>query len=218
MTVPLRTLLGTLLGLLVRLWAWTWRVQCYQDFVAARGRRERVVWAFWHGHQMAIVGAPRRAGTGVLVSWSRDGEIQAAALRRLGLRVHRGSSSRGGAAGLRRLLRALEGGEDIAVAVDGPRGPRHRAKAGAARAAARARAHLVPVGAAAAPAVRLRGVWDHFMVPLPFARVVVQTGAAVEPSNAMARPVVLERAIASASALARARLYRGAAQPMRVKT
>jgi hypothetical protein len=56
------------------------------------------------------------------------------------------------------------------------------------------------------------------MVPLPFARVVVQTGAAVEASNAMARPVVLERAIASASALARARLCRGAAQPMRVKT
>ncbi len=193
-------------------------MQCYEDAAALRGGRDRVVWAFWHGHQMALAGAPRRDRTGVLVSWSRDGEIQAAALTRLGLRVHRGSSSRGGAAGLRRLLRALQGGEDVAMAVDGPRGPRHRAKAGAARAAVRGRAHLVPVGAAAAPAVLLRGAWDHFMIPLPFARVVIQTGKEVDASSAEARTVVLERAISSASVLARARLCRGAAQPMRVNT
>ena len=175
-----------------------------------------MVWAFWHGHQMALAGAPRRARTGVLVSWSRDGSIQAAALRQLGLSVYRGSSSRGGATGLRRLLGALGAGEDIAMAVDGPRGPRHRCKPGAARAAARACARLIPVGAAASPAVLLEGAWDHFMIPLPFARVVIQTGAVVDASTAADRTAVLDRALAAACALARARLCHGVAQPMRV--
>ena len=116
------------------------------------------------------------------------------------------------------MLGAVRAGQDVAMAVDGPRGPRHCAKPGAARIAARARARLVPVGAAASPAVLLRGAWDHFMVPLPFARIVIQVGAAVDARGAVERASLLDQAISSASASARARLCHGAVRPMRVNT
>ncbi len=82
----------------------------------------------------------------VLVSLSRDGAMQARALALQGLRVVRGSSSRGGARGLAALVRAMRrDGADAAFAVDGPRGPRGVVKGGVVVAARAAGAVLVPM-------------------------------------------------------------------------
>ena len=172
-----RTLVGRLIGVLVRCWAGTWRTEC-------RVAPELVVdaqhvFAFWHGQQMPLLAVPRRRPTAVLVSHSRDGALQAGGLGSLGLWVLRGSPSCGGAEGLRRMLGALREGMDAAFAVDGPRGPRYRAKAGAGWVAARSGALLVPVGVAASRRIVLRRSWDRFEIPLPFARVCVFLGAPV---------------------------------------
>jgi lysophospholipid acyltransferase (LPLAT)-like uncharacterized protein len=131
----MRELAGRLLGWLVRAWAWTWRTELV---IAARTPwwgKTPLVFAFWHGQQMALVAARRRRRIAALVSWSRDGEWQTGIMRSLGISVLRGSSSRGGSEGLRRIVRALRQGQDAAFAVDGPRGPLGQAKAGAARVA-----------------------------------------------------------------------------------
>ena len=187
--------LGFFLGLLVRVWIATWRVRIIEhpSLGGAAAARPRVV-AFFHGTQLAFH-VIRRRPTAVLVSHSRDGELQAGALRSLGFRVARGSSSRGGARGLAALLRFLRnGGTDAAFAVDGPRGPYGRAKPGVLLAARRSGALLVPAGCASSRVHVLGRAWDRFQIPWPFARVQIVLGAPVDPAAASAA-VQLEAAI-----------------------
>jgi hypothetical protein len=161
------------------------------------------VLCFLHGAQLPLLAWPRRPGTTVLVSESKDGEILAGAFDVLGLDVCRGSSSRGGARGLAALVRkARDGGADLAFAVDGPRGPRGRAKPGAVLAAVRTGGQLVPMGAACSRG-RALGSWDRFYLPRPFARAAVVLGAPVD-ARAEGALEALDRAIARATDEARA--------------
>jgi lysophospholipid acyltransferase (LPLAT)-like uncharacterized protein len=197
--------LGALVGWLVCVWSRTWRIRLYVHPAAALPQQAAAVFAFWHGQQMALTGLPRRRETLTMVSLSRDGAIQTGVMHTLGIRVVRGSASRAGAKGLRRVVSALRAGVDATLAVDGPRGPLHQAKAGAAWAAAHAGARLVPVGVASSPSLVLR--------PLPFARVVVYLGAGVEAEPASRQPQLLGEAIAAAVEGARRGLRSGLLTP-----
>lgn len=144
--------------------------------------RRPVIYALWHGRLLMVPWvsarlAPIRGGRDirVLASRSRDGELIARFVRRFGLESVRGSSSRGGAAAVRALAAALRAGDDVVVAPDGPRGPRHRVQAGLPALAALSGAPVVPVAFAACPARRLR-TWDAFLVPAPFARCALVFG------------------------------------------
>jgi lysophospholipid acyltransferase (LPLAT)-like uncharacterized protein len=172
--------MGLLVGLLVRAWVATLRVTVLQDGPVAD--RPRVI-AFLHGQQMLLLAARTQlAGrTAVLVSRSRDGDLQTGIMRCLGFRVLRGSSSRGATAGLRAVIRALRAGYDVLLAVDGPRGPRGVPKPGAELASKATSAALVPIAAAASSCWVLGRTWDRFVVPLPFSSVVVRIGEAVRP-------------------------------------
>ena len=165
-----------------------------------------IVFAFWHGQQMLLLAArsTRRRPRGVMVSWSRDGALQSGVMRALGFRVVRGSSSRGGAGGLRGLLRVLRHGGDSVFAVDGPRGPAFQAKRGAALAAVRADALLVPIAASRSSGWRLSRAWDRFEIPRPFSRVVVVVGAPIPAVDAAKTPDMLSGAIQDSCRQARA--------------
>jgi lysophospholipid acyltransferase (LPLAT)-like uncharacterized protein len=63
----------------------------------------------------------------------------------------------------------------VAIAADGPRGPREHVKLGAVAAALSTGAPLIPVAVSARPAWRLR-TWDGFLMPAPWARVRVAYG------------------------------------------
>jgi lysophospholipid acyltransferase (LPLAT)-like uncharacterized protein len=167
-----------------------------------------LIYGVWHGRILIVpwLNARFRRTDGarnvrVLASRSRDGELVAGFVRRFGLDVVRGSSSRGGAAALRELARALQAGEDVAVVPDGPRGPSCRAQAGIVSLAATTGAPIVPLGVAARPARRLRS-WDRFMVPAPFARCAVVFGPPVDVGRHDDREAVrvaIERALQQAT-------------------
>jgi lysophospholipid acyltransferase (LPLAT)-like uncharacterized protein len=167
-----------------------------------------LIYAVWHGRILLVpwlnARFQRMEGARyvrVLASRSRDGELVAAFVRRFGLEVVRGSSSRGGAGALRELARAVQGGQDVAVVPDGPRGPSCRAQAGIVSLAATTGAPIVPLGVAARPARRLRS-WDRFMVPAPFARCAVVFGPAVQVGRDDDREAVraaVERALQDAT-------------------
>ncbi|RYE95155.1 MAG: DUF374 domain-containing protein, partial [Myxococcales bacterium] len=167
---PLRTraraILGVAVGLVARLWVATLRVTVLPPPVPLPDDHPWVL-AFFHGQQFALLRWPRRRPTAVLVSLSRDGDIQARVMPQLGLVVRRGSSSRGGARGLAALLRLLRSGHDAAFAVDGPRGPWGAVHPGAADAAHHARGVLVPLACASSPRLVLGRAWDRFELPLP---------------------------------------------------
>ena len=194
----MRPFLGFLLGILIRCWTATLRVRMELAPELEQGRAAPWVLAFWHGQQMLLAAGRRRRDTVTLVSLSRDGSLQTGVMRALGLVCVRGSSSRGAAAGLRAMVRALRAGRDAVVALDGPRGPLRRAKSGAAGAARLSGVWLVPVSAAASRSITLRNTWDRFEIPWPFARVVIRMGAPLTPEAALDEPALLEEALNAA--------------------
>jgi lysophospholipid acyltransferase (LPLAT)-like uncharacterized protein len=126
--------------------------------------------AFWHRHLLLMPYAYRGKRISVLVSQSKDGELIARTVARLGIDSSRGSSSRGGIAGMRSLLRKAAEGWDIAFTPDGPRGPLREVQPGVILAAAATGLPILPVAVAATRAKLLRS-WDRFVVPLPFSMV-----------------------------------------------
>jgi lysophospholipid acyltransferase (LPLAT)-like uncharacterized protein len=134
---------------------------------------QRFILAFWHRHLLLMPYAYRGKGgrrISVLVSQSGDGELIARTVARLGIDSSRGSSSRGGIAGMRSLLRKAAEGWDIAFTPDGPRGPASEVQPGVILAAASTGLPIVPVAVAANRAKRLRS-WDRFLIPLPLSTV-----------------------------------------------
>ncbi len=137
------------------------------------------LYPFWHDTLLLAAYRYRNLGIHILISQSFHGELIARVVQRLGFVPVRGSSSRGGAAGLLALTRALQAGGKCAITVDGPRGPRHIAKPGAAAAAAHAGiASMSPFHLHPARAWRL-GSWDGFLIPRPFTRVTCSWSAPV---------------------------------------
>jgi len=180
-------LVAPALAWLIQLLGWSWRFRVDDRAGLTRGEVDGpVIWVFWHNRVLAVAAARRRffpMRTGyVLTSASGDGLIIAEVMRRLGAGAVRGSSSRGGAAAYRELLRLVGEGEDIAITPDGPRGPRHEIQPGAVRLALKAGVALMPVRVEASSAWRLK-TWDRFMVPKPFARVELITGELLKPAG-----------------------------------
>lgn len=196
-----RRWLGLLVGVVARVWLSTLRLTVVVD-PALRDAPSPWVLAFFHGTQFPLLAWRRRRPTVVMVSHSRDGELQSAALGHLGFTIVRGSSSRGGARALAALVRATRGrGMDAAFAVDGPRGPRGRVKGGAVLAARATGGVLVPMGSACPRGVTFARAWDAYRLPLPFSRVTVVLGAPLRSDDADVAER-LERAIEDANARA----------------
>jgi len=110
-----------------------------------------------------------------LVSASVDGEVPSRIARNWGAEVIRGSASRAGALVLRDMQSAMKRGLSIVTTADGPNGPQYHFKAGAVLMARIGQAPLVPLACAADRAWYLKR-WDQFMIPKPFARVVMAVG------------------------------------------
>jgi len=181
--MPLRALLGILLGIVARVWLRTLRLELdvhpALDEATVQGRPW--VLSFFHGTQWPLLAWRRRRPTLVMVSHSRDGQIQARALGLLGFLVVRGSSSRGGARGLATIVRGLRRTtRDAAFAVDGPRGPYGVVKAGALVAARRSGGVVVPMGSAIGSGLTFERAWDRFALPWPCTRVAVVLGAPLD--------------------------------------
>ena len=111
----------------------------------------------------------------VLVSRSRDGTLASEVGRLLGADVVRGSTSRGGGAALRQLLRAAAAGRMPLLVPDGPRGPALSCKPGAVALAELGGLAIQPIALAVDRAWRLRS-WDRLVVPKPFARLTAVLG------------------------------------------
>jgi lysophospholipid acyltransferase (LPLAT)-like uncharacterized protein len=178
-----RGALGFLLGCFARVWVLSLRF-VVRESGALGGEARPWSLAFLHGQQLALLGWKRRRRTAVLVSLSRDGDLQARALPCFGLTVRRGSTSRGAVRGLVAIARLLrEGSWDAAFAVDGPRGPIGVVHPGVIAAAARAGGVVVPMASAAERKLVLARAWDRFEIPLPFSRVAVVVGAPIEVAH-----------------------------------
>ena len=110
-----------------------------------------------------------------LVSGSVDGDVPERVAKAWGAEVIRGSANQSGALALRDMQGMMKNGYSIVTTADGPRGPKYEFKMGAILMARIAGVPIIPIGCAADRAWYLKR-WDDFMIPKPFARVVIAIG------------------------------------------
>jgi lysophospholipid acyltransferase (LPLAT)-like uncharacterized protein len=105
----------------------------------------RIIIAFWHGQQLMMPLAYRGSEVHILISQHRDGELIQRIVAQFGFRAVRGSTTRGGIAALRQLIRLGRNGVDLVVTPDGPRGPRQVAQVGVVQLARATGLPIVPL-------------------------------------------------------------------------
>ena len=99
--------------------------------------------------------------------------------RSWGAEVIRGSANQTGALALRDMQKMMKRGVSVVTTADGPNGPKYEFKSGAVLMARIGNAPMVPLACAADRAWHLNR-WDDFMIPKPFARVVLAIGEPIE--------------------------------------
>lgn len=155
------------------------------DAYDAIGPAMPVIAAMWHGQHFMIHFAKRpqdRAAS--LVSRSGDGELNAIALKHLGVRAIRGSAEagrrtanrrdRGGVAALRGMLRALADGEMVVLTADVPKVSRVCGPGIVALAQLSGRP-IVPVAVVTSRRIDFKS-WDRASLGLPFGRGAMVLG------------------------------------------
>jgi lysophospholipid acyltransferase (LPLAT)-like uncharacterized protein len=151
----------------------------------------RGIFCFWHRCTLPAGWYFRRFRCSILISQSFDGELIARTLGLLGYGSVRGSSSRGGAAGLMALREVLDRGEPVVFTADGPRGPIYETKMGPVKLASVSGERIGSFYLLPERAWTL-GSWDRFLVPLPFSRVVVSWSRRIDPPAPDADGAALE--------------------------
>lgn len=162
---------------MLRLLSATWKTRTAgeEHWHKLRDSGEPFVYALWHGRMLLPIWRHRGEGVATMASKSQDGEIIARWLARNGYFVVRGSTNRGGARGIVRLMRSLQEGRGVALTVDGPKGPPRVVQEGLLLLARKSHAWILPVSASATRPRFLKS-WDRYLLPKPFSRNTVIYG------------------------------------------
>jgi lysophospholipid acyltransferase (LPLAT)-like uncharacterized protein len=145
-------------------------------------RNKAVIYCFWHSHILPLAYIFRNVGVTAIVSASKDGDRATAVAQRWKHDTIRGSSSKNQVSVIRQCGRALRDNRGIVIIPDGPHGPRETVKPGVAMIALMTNAPVYPVFALPQKTWRLKS-WDRFMIPKPFARIIVRFGEPLFPSG-----------------------------------
>ncbi len=132
--------------------------------------------AMWHGrlamlHLLRFGERPLVA----LISGHRDGQIISKCAWYFAIRTVTGSSSRGGIAAARQLIRLARSGHSLFITPDGPRGPGMRVNRGVLDLSLLTGLPILPVAIGTSGGKELR-TWDRFLVPQPFSRIAIRWG------------------------------------------
>ncbi|GBF23585.1 hypothetical protein tpqmel_0989 [Candidatus Gastranaerophilus sp. (ex Termes propinquus)] len=133
--------------------------------------------AMWHAHQCGIYGIEGKKNMNVMISRSKDGDIIASAAKSLGINTVRGSQSRGGAVAALEMIEALKAGQNGAITIDGPRGPKRIVKKGIVEIAKISGVPIVPMTwySPSWGFFKLK-TWDEFRFPLNCIKMVILYG------------------------------------------
>ena len=134
-----------------------------------------LIYTVWHGRMLIPIYCKRNRNVNVLVSQHRDGELISSSLYASGHTVVRGSTSRGGARALVKLIRIARRGEKVAFTPDGPRGPKWKLQKGVIYLAAKSGVPIVPITGSSRFAHYFKS-WDSFLLPIPFSKAVLMIG------------------------------------------
>jgi lysophospholipid acyltransferase (LPLAT)-like uncharacterized protein len=166
-----------LLGFVVTWFYWLYSRLWFVEHINRPELEAPFLNAHWHGDELLLVAVFAKRRYAVMVSRSKDGELMHRVLTRLGFCVVRGSSTRGGAGGLKGLIDAVnKEGLNAAIAVDGPRGPIYQVKPGILKLAQSTGRPILMGAAAVNRRFVFKRAWNQCYLPFPFARAVIVYG------------------------------------------
>ena len=168
-------LLGGIAASLVRLIGGSlrWEIHGWENWKSAQALGKRIVYTFWHSEIFAATWFWRERGIVVMSGYNFDARLTARVIAKHGYEIARGSASRGAARALVGMVRAIQRGRDAAFTIDGPRGPRHVAKPGAAMLAKATGATVLCFHIRPARAWVFTKSWDRTEIPRPFSRAAI---------------------------------------------
>jgi lysophospholipid acyltransferase (LPLAT)-like uncharacterized protein len=180
-----RKIVAAMLQVLIRVLIRTWRMR-WRGGVQCEVTPGPVIFAFWHNRLIVAMAANvdlvrekwPSAGTGAMISASRDGAFLSSLVAPFGIVPIRGSSSRRGAQALLEATTWLEKNYNMAITPDGPRGPAYQVQDGIIQLAQVTGRPIIPVSSYVHPKIRMRS-WDRFQIPLPFAVCEMRHGSPI---------------------------------------
>ncbi|MEF3280546.1 MAG: lysophospholipid acyltransferase family protein [Elusimicrobiota bacterium] len=138
---------------------------------------KKIAFAFWHGRHFLLIDWHRNFNIVLMISLSKDGDLQTCILERFGYKCIRGSSAKGGVAALKGIVRMMnKNNYNTAIAVDGPRGPLYEPKEGIVLIARLTSSVIIPVATSAKPAKIFEKAWDKYLLPFPFSKAAIVYG------------------------------------------
>lgn len=170
---------GSVLGQVLRLWRATQRLEVRGLGLLDELKGSPI--AVWHGRMQCPIFSVRGRSILSMASASADGEIATRSFAPLGVSMARGSSGKGGQRALDQLIQWMreERADQVALTVDGPRGPARKVKAGIIE-LARALDKPIILASFSARSYWMLRSWDRMLLARPFSRALVQFGPLVE--------------------------------------
>ena len=171
-----RFIIPFLVFIYYKVWSWTWRLKIHEpeDMKARLKNKETVILAHWHGDELVLLGLIGYYRVATMTSTSKDGEIMNTLVHLVGGLTSRGSATRGGVRALKGLLRIIKNKKrNCSMAVDGPKGPLHKAKPGVFELARLLKAPIYVAGVTSDRAIHFTKSWNKTYLPKLFSKVVV---------------------------------------------
>ena len=159
-----------------RILSMTWKYEVHgdPDVLEQIKKTPGIVYGHLHQQEWALLAYWRKTNMNVLISLSSDGNAMARLVGWFGYCVTRGSSSKGGAAGLISLIKTIKRQnfqKATSIAVDGPRGPFGVPKKGILTLARTIRAPLILVAVHADRYWELSNSWSRPQIPKCFSTI-----------------------------------------------
>ncbi len=184
----LQQLAGLLAGFLYKTYAATYRYELH--FEDPRDRKTffddlstkepnpggNLIYACFHQDDLICLPYFSEKNICILISRSKDGQILASAVEHMGYQTVRGSSHRGGVAGLLAGMKKVIAGHKMTIAVDGPKGPIYKVKDGITAVSEKSQRPIVPVRGYPEWKHVFERSWNKATLPLPFTKIRIVIG------------------------------------------
>jgi hypothetical protein len=168
---------GILGSLIIRLLIGTMRIierpDNYPERIIRQG--ENIIFAFWHSFMLVPAYTARNLGIKIMISQHTDGEYITRVVERLGFTTIRGSTTRGGAKALLKMIKDSKEGTVLAITPDGPKGPRFIVQPGIIYLSQKTGFPIIPASLGLTSYWELPS-WDKFRIPKPFSKAALICG------------------------------------------
>ena len=153
-----------------------WDIRGSENFEIALNNKKSVIISTWHGQLLTpFMHLAKKKHYG-LAGLNRDGELISKVGNKLGWKILRGSSSKGGSRIFIEIVRILRQPSTlIGITPDGPRGPEKIPKAGIIKAAQKTGAIIIPVSSISTRNWKFVN-WHTFFLEKPFGKIYLKYG------------------------------------------